>query len=158
MEQVDALCVLLQESAETYESFIKTEYDKYDAVASEDIKRLDQIIANEQVFYLKMKGLEQKREKLVQNMDMKGKTLIEIIEIIGTEDKEESHRLKIVYDRLLKALNDFKKINLECKTLIEVRLHRIDNIMIKLGVKENTYTNGESKKNYFKSNIVSKKI
>lgn len=155
MEQMNALYEILQESAELYESFIKIEYEKYDAVIKDDIKKLDEIISKEQVFYLKMKGLEQKKEKSIQAMNMKDKTLKEIIE---TSDKEENYKLKLVYDRLFKALTDFKEINIECKTLIEVRLHRIENAMIKLGEKENTYTNGEGQKNNLKSHIVSVKI
>jgi len=155
MEQMDALYALLEESAELYEEFIKVEYEKYDAVIKDDIKSLDEIISKEQVFYLKMKGLEQKREKLTQTMNMKDKTLKEIIELT---DKEVNNKLKLVYDRLFKALKDFKKINSECKTLIEVRLHRIENVMTKLDEKENTYTSGESQRNNLKSHIVSKII
>jgi len=161
MKQLNELYVLLQDSAETYESFIKTEYEKYDAVARDDIKKLDEIIEIEQVFYLKAKGLEQKREKLIQSMGFKGKTLKEIIEKINeleTDGNDENHKLKNVYDRLFKALNDFKKINLECKTLIGVRMHRIENAMSKLGEKENIYSNLENNKSYLKSHIVSKKI
>jgi len=161
MKQKDTLYALLNESAETYESFIKIEYEKYDAVARDDIKKLDEIIETEQVFYMKMKGQEQKRNKLVQNMGFEDKTLKEIIEIIKIEENDENHEFKKVYDRLFKALNDFKKINSECKTLIEVRLHRIENVMIELGKKENReyiYTNADNKKDYFKNHIVSKKI
>lgn len=155
MEQMNSLYELLQDSAELYENFIKVEYEKYDAVIKDDINKLDEIISKEQVFYLKMKGLEQKREKLAQAMNMTDKTLKEIIE---TSDKDENYKLKLVYDRLFKALKDFKKINQECKTLIEVRLHRIENAMTKLGKKENTYTSGESQRNNLKSHIVSKII
>lgn len=154
-QQMDSLCAILQESLELYENFIKVEYDKYDAVIKDDIKKLDEIISLEQVFYLKVKGLEQKREQLIESMDMKDKTLKEIIEM---SNEEESSRLKPMYDRLLKALTDFKKINSECKTLIEVRLHRIDVAMGILGEKDNNYLNGENQKNNLKNHIVSKKI
>lgn len=134
MEQIDALYGMLGEGALLYESLIKVEYDKYDAVIKDDINELDKIISKEQVFYLKMKGFEQKREKLMSSMNMNGKTLKEII---AMTDEPDNSKLKLMYDRLLKSLNDFKKITKECKTLIEVRLHKIDNAMNKLGEKEN---------------------
>lgn len=154
-EKMDFLYAILQESLELYENFIKVEYDKYDAVIRDDIKKLDEVISQEQVFYLKVKGLEQRREKLIESMGMKHKTLKEIIEL---SDEHERLRLKPMYDSLLVSLNDFKKINSECKTVIEVRLHRIDVAMSKLGEKQNNYPNAEGQKNNLKSNIVSKKI
>ncbi len=155
MKQMDSLCTILQESLELYENFIKVEYEKYDAVIKDDIKRLDEVISNEQVFYLKVKGLEQKKEKLIESMGMKDKSLKEIINISVQEDRS---RLIPLYDNLMKALTDFKKINHECKTIIEVRLHRIDVAMNKLGEKDNSYPQNENQKNNLKSNIVSKKF
>ena len=154
-QKMDSLCAILQESLELYENFIKVEYEKYDAVIKDDIKKLDETISKEQVFYLKVKGLEQKREQLIESMGMKDKTLREIISMSNQED---SSRLMPLYDKLLKSLTDFKKINLECKTIIEVRLHRIDAAMNKLGEKDSSYPQQESQKNNLKSNIVSKKI
>ncbi len=154
MVQIDSLCNILKESAETYESFIKLEYDKYDTVIRDDIIRLDEIISAEQVFFLKMKGLEQKRQKITQNINMKDKTLKEIIELC---DKEEKVKLKAEYDRLFKALTDFKKINSECKTLIEVRLHKINSAINKQGVNKNNYTNNAGNVNN-KNSIISRKI
>lgn len=154
MKQMDALYTMLQQNAELYESFIKIEYDKYDAVIRDDIKKLDEIISKEQVFCLRLKGHEQNREKLMLDMNMKDKTLKEIIEIA---DDDQSSKLKLMYDRLFKALLEFRKISEECKTIIEVRLHRIETAMSKLSEKENIYTNGDNYNN-IKSLIISKKI
>lgn len=154
-QKMDSLCTILQESLELYENFIKVEYEKYGAVIKDDIKKLDEVISEEQVFYLKVKGLEQKREQLIESMGMKDKTLKEIISMSNQED---SARLTLLYDKLLIALTEFKKINLECKTIVEVRLHRIDAVMNKLGEKDNGYPQNEIQKNNLKSNIVSKKF
>ena len=155
MGLTDSLCDILKESTETYESLVKLEYDKYDAMIRDDINRLDEIISKEQVFYLKMKGLEQRRQKATQNINMQDKTLKEIIE---SSDIEEKYKLKSEYDRLFKALLNFKKVNSKCKTLIEIRLHRIGHAMSKLGEKENTYTYVDHQKNNLKNCMVSKKI
>lgn len=152
---MDSLYLILEESLELYGSFVKVEYEKFDAVVKDDIEKLDEIISKEQVFYLKAKGIERRREKITDSLNMKDKTLKEIIEI---SNEEESSRLKLLCDRLNKSLVDFKNINSECKTLIDVRLHRIDTVMSKLGEKDNTYTNGEKRKNNLNSHLVSKKI
>lgn len=155
MEQIDGLYIILNEFTELYDSFIKIEYDKYNSIITDDIKTLDEIISKEQVFYLKMKGLEQRLDKFLNSMDMKDKTLKQIIDLAKEED---CSKLKLIYDKLLKLINDFKKINKECKTLIEVRLHKIDKAMSELGEKKNTYSNINSPKDNLKSLIVSKKI
>lgn len=155
MKQMDSLYSVLEEILELYSSFVKVEYEKYDAVVRNNIEKLDEIISKEQVFYLKAKGLEQRRVRITDSMNIKDKTLTEIIEITG---EDESARLKLLRDRLNNSLADFKKINSECKTLIDVRLHRIDTVMSKLGERDNTYTNGENRKNNLNSFIVSKKI
>lgn len=155
MEQMDALYRILQECIELYENFLELEYEKYDVVIKNDIEKLDEIVAKEQVFYMKMRGVEQKREKLIVNMNMKEKTLKEII-LLSEEDKK--HIMTSLYDKLTKLITDVKKINGLCKTLIEVRLHRIDKVMSEMGENDNTYTNREVKNSKYKSRLISKKI
>lgn len=155
MEQIDALYGILQECIELYENFLELEYEKYDVVIKNDIEKLDEIVAKEQVFYMKMRGVEQKREKLIVNMNMKEKTLKEII-LLSEEDKK--HIMTSLYDKLTKLITDVKKINGLCKTLIEVRLHRIDKVMSEMGENDNTYTNREVKNSKYKSRLISKKI
>lgn len=155
MGRMDSLYSILEESLKLYSDFTKVEYEKYDAIVKEDIDKLDEIISKEQVFYLKTKGLEQKRDKIIDSLNMKDKTFKEIIEMC---EEEDSIRLNILYDKLSKSLANFKDINLECKTLINVRLHKIDTASSKLGEKDNTYSNIESKKSNLNSHIVYKKI
>lgn len=145
---------LLEESAEIYKNFLELEYKKYDAVIKDDIVTLDDIVSKEQVIYLKIRGLEQKREKLIDSMGMSGKTLKEIID----SSVDEKNILIEEYDKLNNILYELKKITDRCKTLLEVRLHRIDKAMSQLGEKENIYTRVEDKNTNGKSLIISKKI
>lgn len=148
------LIKLLEENAELYKNFLELEYKKYDTVIRNDIETLDDIVTKEQAFYLKMRGLEQKREKLIDSMGMKGKTLKEIID---SADSEKNILIE-EYDKLNSIISEVKKVSNMCKTLLEVRLHRIDKAMSQLGEKENIYTNNEVKNNNAKSIILSKKI
>lgn len=145
---------LLEESAEIYKNFLELEYKKYDAVIKDDIVTLNDIVSKEQVIYLKIRGLEQKREKLIDSMGMSGKTLKEIIDT----SVDEKNILIEEYDKLNNILYELKKITDRCKTLLEVRLHRIDKAMSQLGEKENIYTRVEDKNTNGKSLIISKKI
>ena len=154
MEQYDALHDLLKEYIGIYENAVKLENEKYNASVKNDLIKLNEIISKEQVIHLQMKGLDQKREKLTLEMKMSDKTLKEIIDLF---DGENNVSLKSEYDRLNKALNSLKKINDEVKTIIDVRLHRINNAMFKLKQKENTYTENSKHLN-IKSSMLSKKI
>jgi len=150
---MEELIELLKESAEVYKQFLELEYKKYDIVIKNDISTLDDIVSKEQVVFLKMRGLEQKREKLVVSLGMNGRTFKEII-----DDQDEDENLLSEYQNLKSIISEVKKISSLCKTLIEVRLHRLDKAMSQLGENENTYTNKEIKNGSAKSLIISKKI
>lgn len=145
---------ILRESAELYSNFLELEYKKYEFIIKDDTLSLDEAVAKEQAFYMKMRGLEQKRIAHIEKMGMKDKTLSEIIELSDDEDKKI---LKETHDELNRLLTEVKKISNLCKLVIEVRLRRIDKAMNKLGQKENTYSN-EDVKNNNKSFLLSKKI
>ncbi|MPN63562.1 hypothetical protein SDC9_211326 [bioreactor metagenome] len=104
---------------------------------------------------MKMRGLDQKREKLINSMGYKGMTLKEIIESDKIKNKKE---LTEKYNELNEIIHEVKKINNLNKTLIEVRMHKIDDALVQLGEKDNTYSNTENNNNRGKSLIFSKKI
>lgn len=151
---MEKLIDILKESADLYKNFLELEYKKYDTIIKNDIDALDDIVSKEQAFYMQMRGLEQKREKLIDSMGMNGKTLKEII------DSEVSHKDELLgeYEELKGIISEVKKINSLSKTLIEVRLRRIDKAKSQLGETENTYTYKEIKNGNAKSLILSKKI
>jgi flagellar biosynthesis/type III secretory pathway chaperone len=146
---------LLKGSTQLYSKLLELEHEKYDAVIKADVEVLDDIVSKEQAYYMKMRGDEQKREKLLKEMGFSGKTMREIINMSQGEEKD---RLNDVYNELNGLLKEVKKINGMCKTLIEVRLRRVDNALSQLGEKENTYTETEHKNGNAKSLIFSKKI
>lgn len=151
---MNRLIELLDESAKLYENFLELEYKKYDVVIKNDIEVLEEIVAQEQAYYMKMRGNEQKREQLLNSMGHKGKTLKEIIDAV---EGNENNLLKEKYEEFSKLIADVKKISSLCKTIIDVRMHRINNALEQLGEKENTYSVTESKGNS-KSLLLSRKI
>lgn len=152
---MNSLHDLLKESAQLYGNFLDLEYKKYDAVIKADTAALDDAVSKEQAYYLKMRGTEQKRERLIETMGFKDKTLREIIEL---SDDKQKQPLSDAYNELNKLITEVKKINSLCRTLIEVRLHRVDNALRLLGEKGNTYGGREYRDSGVKSMIISKKI
>lgn len=135
---MNALYELLKESIKIYKLFLELEYEKYTAVIKNDIIALDDIVSQEEVYYLKIKGLEHRREKLINLLGLSGKTLKEIID---SSEYEYKTILQEQYVELNNTIKELQKINSLLKTVIEVRLRKIDKEMIKLGEKENTYNN-----------------
>jgi sensor histidine kinase YesM len=154
MENMDSFCEMLKQNAELYEGLLETEREKYDAAVKNDLNRLDETISKEQVFYLRMKGLEQDRQKLMQDMSLEGK---KFREIIGAAEGEQKKELSKAYDRLSRALAEIKKVNGQSRIVIDIRLHRINEVLRSLGEKQNTYVLNE-KGNLPKNIMISKKI
>ena len=115
---MNSLYSMLKKSTQLYSSLLELEHEKYDAVIKADIETLDDIVSKEQAYYMKMRGDEQKREKLLESMGFSGKTLREIIDVSQGEEKV---RLNDVFNELNDLLKEVKKINGMCRTLIEVR-------------------------------------
>ncbi len=151
---MDVLIELLEESSNLYKNFLELEYKKYDTVIKNDVETLDDIVSKEQAYYLKIRGIDQKREKLLDSMGYKNMTLKEVIE---AADDKKTVILKEKYEEFAKIIAEVKKISDLCKTIIKVRMHRIDRAIKQLGENENTYTVQESK-NKTKSLLLSKKI
>jgi predicted mannosyl-3-phosphoglycerate phosphatase (HAD superfamily) len=101
-----------------------------------------------------MKGIEHKREKLLNSLELSGKTLKEIIDVAENESKI---KLQEQFEELNNTIKELNKINDLLKTVIEVRLRRINNKMNNLGEKENIYTNDKSK-NVTEGLLISHKI
>lgn len=151
---MENLMDILKESADLYKNFLELGYKKYDTIIKDDLRALDDIVSKEQVLYLKMRGLDQKREKLLDSMGMRGMTLKEIID---SANSDKNVLLK-EYDELKNIISEVKKISSLCKTIIDVRLRRIDKAKNQLGEIENTYTNNDIKSGNAKSLVLSKKI
>ena len=145
---------LLKENNEVYKMFLELEYDKYKAVIKNDVISLDNIVSQEEVYYLQMRGIEHKREKLLNSLGLSGKTLNEIID---AADDEFKTNLQEQFEELNNTIKEVKKINELLKTIIEVRLRRINKGLSNLGEKENTYSNDKSK-NATEGLLISQKI
>ncbi|MBP7279057.1 MAG: flagellar export chaperone FlgN [Sedimentibacter sp.] len=151
---MDSLYQLLKEYTEIYKMFLELEYDKYEAVIEDDVIALDNIVSQEEVYYLQMKGIEHKRENLLNSLELSGKTLKEIIDAAENESKI---KLQEQFEELNNKIKELNKINDLLKIVIEVRLRRINNKMNNLGEKENIYTNDKSK-NVTEGLLISHKI
>jgi len=117
---------LLSNMVSFFDELIDLENRKIDAIAVNDIKKLDEYMKEEQAFTMRLRGLEMKREKLQKQYGFEGMILREIIEETGGEDKE---KLQQAYDMLEERMKNVKDA-VECANkFIELHLEGISNIL-----------------------------
>lgn len=102
------------------------EEKKLGAVVGNDVLRLESLMNEEQAYLLKMRGLDQKREKIQKEMGMEGKTFRQMIEAAPEEQKEIMKGLKEVLDQKAKVLQEAVG---KTKVSIESHLQRLDRMM-----------------------------
>ena len=129
MDKLDNLYTILEEQLHLYEEFVKVEEEKHMVILADNISRLDEIVAQEQVFFLKSRGLDQKREATLKEIGLSGKTLKELIEVIDDSNKE---RFKKIHKDIFDILQVFKEKNNQCQNLVQIRLHRAQAMIRKL--------------------------
>ncbi|QSX06024.1 flagellar protein FlgN [Sedimentibacter sp. zth1] len=160
MNKFDVLYDILLQQLKLYESFLILENKKYDVIINDNVEDLDKIVSEEQVFFLKSRGLDLKREDILKQLGMANKTLLEVVSLI---DENEKHRFKEMHAKIYKVLADFKEKNTQCQELTQIRLHRVKTIINKLEESKS------QSKQYFKDgnkgevdinkvNLISKKI
>lgn len=129
MNKLDNLYNILEEQLHLYEEFMKVEDEKYNVILADNIKRLDEIVTEEQVFFLKSRGLDQKREFLLKEIGFEGKTLRQVIDLVDDLNKD---RFKKMHQDIFNVLQNFKEKNNQCQDLVQIRLYRAQTMINKL--------------------------
>ncbi|MFA9423337.1 MAG: hypothetical protein ACERLG_07150, partial [Sedimentibacter sp.] len=73
-------------------------------------------------------------------------------------DEDQRQMLTEVYEELYRLMLDMKRISNSCKTVIDIRLHRVSKAMNHMGEIDNTYSNEDGRNNNSKGFMLSKKI
>lgn len=129
---------VLEENIELYNTLLKLEKIKYEVVLQDDVMQLNDIIDNEQVIYMKMRGLDIKREDIIEELGFKGKTLKEI-----AEETEYGEDLESYINTLRHIIMEIKSTNKACEEIIEIRLRRVGAMIDK--IENNTVKNNNDK-------------
>lgn len=129
-----------------YKEFLEFESKKLDDVANNRIKLIDEHVKNEEVFLLKSRGLEVKRQAFLKELGLENMQMKEIIKQTPQEIRGE---LEIIFGELSETVLDLQEINKRCNSMIEIRLHNIDRTLNMIeeskSKAEKTPTKGEKK-------------
>lgn len=121
---------LLNNLVDLFDRLLHVESDKLDAIAVNDIEKLDEYMKTEQAFTLEMRSLDQKREALQEEMGLKGLTISQIIEKAPADQKEKlDHYRNVLIDK-----KEELELSLQCtRKFIEMHIVSLDVLISQLG-------------------------
>lgn len=117
---------LIQQFIAFFDRMLPLEQSKLDVVKQNQVTQLEDIIKKEQAEIMTLRGLEQKREKLQAELGWKDLTFQEILERLPKEQQAEMKRL---FDDLADRVRSFQTVTESSKTMMEVNLHVINQMI-----------------------------
>lgn len=117
---------IIRDMIELFEEHLPLEQKKLQALQCDDVAGVEDCMKQEQALTLKIRGLEQKREKLQKELGWEGKSFREIIE---TAPEEHKQSLQELFDRLTNTVTVFSETNQAAMTAMEVHLRDIQRVI-----------------------------
>lgn len=126
MENINKFIGVINEMADFFDKFQLLEKEKLEAVANNNIRKLEECMRREQAEILVLRGLEKKQTEIQKVLGYEGRTFKEIIDLVPELNKDE---LEIMYSRLSDSLDKFRVITESVKKAIDENLNMIDNML-----------------------------
>ncbi len=140
MDNFTELKDLLNEHEALFDQLIDFENLKLDAIAANDLNTLEQQMKDEQVYLMKLKVLDQKRDKILAQNGLEGKTFRELIELSQGDNRLE---LQGLFNGLSVKIDELKAATGSTKKYIDLHLHSLEILLSKLQNKEHPTTSYE---------------
>ncbi len=151
-------CLNIISFLKTYTSFyselLALEEEKYDIISKNEIELLDAIVVKEQAMILKSKGIEIKRDEVLEKEVGEKIIFSKLIEVFPEEHKQE---ITDIFNQFSDIVLQIKEINYRCKSLTELRLHKINNAIGTIENKAKIKTQKPVKK-YDNKGFITKKV
>ena len=125
----DSFCAIIGDMTALFDELADFENKKLDAIAANDVAQLDKYMKEEQVYLLKMKGLEQRREKFQNRLGAPGLTFSGLIGKFGEPERDI---LTPLYDELASKTTEVRDAVSCTKRYIDLHLNSISALLEKL--------------------------
>lgn len=116
----------IEQLAHTIEGIARIEEEKAETASLGHHDRMDGILKREQVYILKLRGLEQKRLRLAEAMGWKGLTFRQIL---SQSTAEQAGRLSPLFTRLDSQIKHLREVKETAERMIQVRLREFNQIL-----------------------------
>lgn len=156
MDEFSNFVKLIEEFIDFFEELIPVEQNKLDAAVNNRVSFVEECMHKEQAAVLRLRGLDQKREKEQERLGMAGCTFRQILEKVP---EETAAVLKPLFDRLSEQVRMLQSITDNSKDIIEVNLHTIQSALASNTPGRDTYSasgrkNDNNNNNHFTSRSV----
>lgn len=132
MEQLPlAYLELLDELRSSLDQLAQLAQEKAGAVRSDDLLALDEVLKQEQAMTLSLRGLEQKRLKLLAQMGLES---VPLAELSGRYPPELAGRAEKTVDALRDSYAIYRSSADMARSLLELDLHKIEKVIAASGV------------------------
>lgn len=114
---------LLNEFLELFEEMILVEKEKRDVVIAHDLLRLEDLMKKEQAGIMKIRGMEQRRIRMQNDLGFGDKTFQVLLQEVSDEERL---RLTPIFRKLEDAIRRFRVTNESTSQVIETALHDLN--------------------------------
>lgn len=111
-----------------FRQLIKIEETKLNAAAGKHVAMLEECVTQEQALLLRLRGLEQNREKAQAKAGYGGLLFREILEKVPDSEREELYGL---FDELSREVQMFREISEDSNQILQTNIHMIQKALNK---------------------------
>ena len=136
MHNLSSFRELIQQFIELFDRMTPLEQSKLEVVSRNQVALLEDIIKKEQAEIMALRGLDQKRERMQEELGWKDLTFQEILRRLPEEERPD---MKQLFDELAARVKQFQSVTESSKTIMEVNLHAINQMAARQGGGTKTY-------------------
>ena len=137
MHDLSAFRELIRQFIELFDRMLPLEQSKLEVVSRNQVALLEDIIKKEQAEIMALRGLDQRRERMQEELGWKDLTFQEILRRLPEEERPD---MKQLFDELAARVTQFQSVTESSKTIMEVNLHAINQMAARQGGGTKTYT------------------
>ncbi|MCI8320320.1 MAG: flagellar protein FlgN [Dorea sp.] len=135
-----------------FHQLMKIEEVKLQAAAGNHVGTVEDCVTQQQALLLKLRGLEQARERAQAKAGYAGMQFRQILEKVQDSEREELYQL---FDELSREIQMFQEVNEDANQILRTNLHMIDKTL--RDKTANTY-NGEGKSETNTRHMTSRRV
>lgn len=122
MERFSDFILIIKDFIQLFGALTEVEQTKLNAAVENKITFVEECMNKEQAAILRLRGLDQRREKAQKELGMEGASFREILEQVSEEEEKE---LRPLFQELSEKVSRFQSVSDSAKDIIEVNLHTI---------------------------------
>jgi microcompartment protein CcmL/EutN len=145
MSEFSNFIKIIEEFIDFFDHLIPIEQEKLEAAIKNRVSFVEECMHKEQAAVLRLRGLEQKREKEQERLGMKDYSFRQILDRVP---EDVSSVLKPLFDRMSEQVRQFQSISDNAKDIIEVNLHVIQSSLAEKAPGRETYSASGQKKDH----------